>query len=79
MIYLIVVQQQVEEGTEVEEQEIKGEVTMARTRYVLEITHSGGRKEYRKSYDYGRLADAREKIERKKSVRDTHMTREFTR
>jgi hypothetical protein len=50
---------------------------MVRTRYVLEVSWAGNKKTYKKGYDYGRMSDYREKIERKKGVRDTSMSREF--
>jgi hypothetical protein len=50
---------------------------MVRIRHVLDIKWANGTTTQKKSYDYGRLADHREKIERKKGVRDTSMHREF--
>lgn len=50
---------------------------MVKTKYVMAVSWVDGSITHDSSYDYGRLADRRERIERNPKVRDTSINREF--
>ena len=50
---------------------------MGKTKYVMAVSWVDGSITHHSSYDYGRLADRRERIERNPKVRDTSINREF--